>query len=446
MPSQEPGKSTSGPFAGLITAVRQRVRLYTALPVLVALALLAGLTVGLSGSCDKQPRADSPQVRHKVQTGPYPIFEQPQSTQPAETRAFEEDNPGTPLELMAREIDLALLQTVAALGFDPARLRVQDVQTKHYKNQEYHFQTLALDMTVGEGFVPELARVLHRFVDNAELHMVRKNHDSQEWLIAVLSMPTHRIKINIVPEQQSPAPAKPAPAPEPKPGGQAMLVVIIDDLGQDLDDARRLAGLPIPLTMSVLPDAPFTAQTAELARKHGRDVLMHQPMEPLGYPDSPQPGPGALFVGMDPEHIRMTLNHNLDQVPQAIGVNNHMGSAFTQAEDEVRVFLSEVNKHGLFFIDSLTTEKSKVKKAARDLGLDYLRRDVFLDNVQDVQAILLQLRKAERIAISRGKAVAIGHPYPETIIALEQWAREMDVRVAVAPVSDLVKASRLASK
>jgi hypothetical protein len=144
------------------------------------------------------------------------------------------------------------------------------------------------------------------------------------------------------------------------------------------------------------------------------------------------------MVDMSPDQIRAILTNDLDQIPGAVGANNHMGSRFTEDIPGMHVVLQEIKSRGLFFMDSLTSPHSKVKVIAQEMHIPVAFRDVFLDNRQDVEEILRQLHKAERLAKRMGQAVAIGHPYPETLTALAKWSKERDSSVELVKLSRLV--------
>ena len=73
-----------------------------------------------------------------------------------------------------------------------------------------------------------------------------------------------------------------------------------------------------------------------------------------------------------------------------------------------------LSKRQLFFVDSLTTSRSKAGKYARQFGVTNLSRQVFLDNEQTATAIGKQFDLLLRIARKRQTAIAIAHPYPQT--------------------------------
>jgi polysaccharide deacetylase 2 family uncharacterized protein YibQ len=235
----------------------------------------------------------------------------------------------------------------------------------------------------------------------------------------------------------SSTPKKPEPAFPPGPiHPGAKLAVVIDDLGESVAFARKLVSLGIPLTFSVMPRLGETQDTAKLGASAGLDVILHQPMEPQRHYFFP-PNSGALTMDMEPKGIRAILAANLAANPEAKGVNNHMGSRYTESADRMTVVLEFLKARGLFFLDSQTTPNSHVGEAARRVGVQVYSRDVFLDNVRSVRAILDQLRQAELVSLHRGQAIAIGHPYPETLLALSIWAGQRDKRVRLARLSEL---------
>jgi uncharacterized protein len=242
-------------------------------------------------------------------------------------------------------------------------------------------------------------------------------------------------------------PASPTPlAPEvlvvdpmPVPPGEYWVAIIVDDLGQDLTSARALLDIDLALTFAVLPDLPYSTRVAHLAASRGREVILHIPMQPQDYP-AKNPGHNALLTDLSEDEIRRRLAAYLAQVPEAVGGNNHMGSAFTRDRAGMRVVMSEFAERGLFFVDSLTTGGSLVSEVANEFDLPRGVRDVFLDNEADVAQIRKELRRLIRLAKRNGSAIAIGHPYPETIEALRleqaSFARE---GVRVVPVSYLLR-------
>ncbi|HID57178.1 TPA: divergent polysaccharide deacetylase family protein [Candidatus Poribacteria bacterium] len=215
--------------------------------------------------------------------------------------------------------------------------------------------------------------------------------------------------------------------------------IIIDDMGRNTEAFERLVNLKTPITFSFLPGLPFTEEQSLKARAMGFDVMLHLPMEPKGYPQV-NPGKPTVLCGMSDSEIERAVEKAIKLVPAAIGVDNHMGSKATEDERVMSSVLGVLKRHGLFFLDSLTTNRSVGYKLAKRLGVPTARNDLFIDNVRDTDAVLRYLNKLADIARRRGYAIGIGHPYPETISALERnIPRLKDDGIRFVSISELVR-------
>lgn len=221
--------------------------------------------------------------------------------------------------------------------------------------------------------------------------------------------------------------------------GQPMIAIVIDDMGIDGPRTRAIIDLPAPVTTSFLPYGRHSAQLAPLARAGGHELLVHLPMQPKG--NEADPGPHALMLKMSAAEIDRQLNWNLSRFAGYVGVNNHMGSAFTRNEADMHEVLRQLNKRGLLFLDSRTTSATATKEASAHMSLPLLKRDIFLDNVRQERAIWLQLKAVEMVAKAQGYAIAIGHPYDATARVLKAWMpRASDEGFALVPLSAIVGA------
>ena len=216
------------------------------------------------------------------------------------------------------------------------------------------------------------------------------------------------------------------------------VAIIIDDLGYDSDLAFSFLNLNLELSLSILPSASFTDIIVREANNKGREIILHQPMEPKDYP-SVDPGRGALLLSMNERDILQVLNKNLREITGAKGVNNHMGSSFTENREKMQVILRELKNRGLFYVDSRTTMRTVGFEEAKKIGLPTAERTVFLDNSPDPKAICLQIERLLEIAGDFGSAIGIGHPYNETLETLEKYQNRLREEVDVVPVSELVR-------
>ncbi|MFC3051083.1 divergent polysaccharide deacetylase family protein [Kordiimonas pumila] len=213
------------------------------------------------------------------------------------------------------------------------------------------------------------------------------------------------------------------------------IAIVIDDLGLAEDASFALAEMEGPYTLSFLPYAEHLEKQTHLVKKAGHELFVHMPMEPKTDAD---PGPHALLVTLTPSEFEQRVDWNLSRFEGFVGVNNHMGSLMTeQAAPMVRLMV-HLSKGGFVFLDSLTSPDSVAERAALATGVPVLSRDIFLDNERTMQAILEQLVKTERIAQERGYAIAIGHPYDETLKALEFWRAGLKAKnINLVPISEI---------
>ncbi|MDH3335798.1 MAG: divergent polysaccharide deacetylase family protein, partial [Rhodospirillaceae bacterium] len=221
-------------------------------------------------------------------------------------------------------------------------------------------------------------------------------------------------------------------------GNGPLIAIVIDDMGVDRGRSKKIWELPPPLTLSFLTYADdLTPQTAE-ARKNGHELMLHVSMEPES--KTIDAGPNVLISGMEESELRRLAQWGMDRFDGYVGINNHMGSRFTEDRKGMGIVLREVKKRGLMFLDSRTSAKTVGPMVASELGVPHLERNVFLDNKPSVDSINKQLAEVEALAIRRGFAIAIGHPRDGTIEALAKWlplAKSRGFRVA--PLSAILK-------
>ncbi len=216
-----------------------------------------------------------------------------------------------------------------------------------------------------------------------------------------------------------PSPRPPSPPADVSPKS-AKAAIVIDDLGPDLEIAKRFAALPFPVTLSVLPHQAHSRQIAEMAHLKGTEVILHLPMEALD--PRQNPGQGAILLAMSSDEVRRNVWAALDTSPYFDGVNNHMGSRVTGDAEMMRAILSELKARNLFFLDSMTTAESKGWKVARELKMPTLKRDIFLDDSPSEAAVRAQIVRLVRTAKTKGTAIAIGHPREATLKSLQEAA------------------------
>ena len=241
----------------------------------------------------------------------------------------------------------------------------------------------------------------------------------------------------IYPEKDIPLPKEKKP---PKVDKSPRIALIVDDIGYDRSVVKKMLSLNLPITLSILPESPFTKSIVAEARKYHVEIMLHQPMEPFEYPRI-NPGPATLLTSMTPDELVQQLVQNLEAMPFVSGVNNHMGSKMTANASQMRQIFSVLKQRNLFFVDSRTTEKTICRPSADLLQIPFGERDVFIDHLQDKDFIKKQLYELVRIATKHGEAIGIAHPYTKTYQVLKAVLPDLEQKVQFVPVSEMVRVS-----
>jgi len=247
-------------------------------------------------------------------------------------------------------------------------------------------------------------------------------------------------QFEIYPEKDIPRPKPKVPTGATPDNGLPRVAIILDDIGYDRKIVSQFLSLDVPLTLSILPQSPFTKSILAEAQKHNIEIMLHQPMEPFEYPRA-NPGPGALLSSMSPDEMLQQFIQNLDEMPFVSGVNNHMGSKMTADSAQMRQLFTVMKQRNLYFIDSRTTEKTICRRSADLLQLPFGERDIFIDHLQDNEFIETQLRKLVRIAEKHGIAIGIAHPYRRTFKILRNMMADMKEKVQFVPASEVAQVS-----
>lgn len=226
---------------------------------------------------------------------------------------------------------------------------------------------------------------------------------------------------------------------------QPTISIIIDDLGNLHQRDSRAVRLPGAITLAFLPQTPHAHELAQLAHRLNKEVMLHLPMESM---EHQRLGPGGLTLDMTAEQFAQQFATSLASVPHVVGINNHMGSLLTQHPGHMQWLMKELRKHkGLYFVDSYTTETSIAQQLANENWIPNFRRDVFLDHDRNPDTIRFHLRRLIKKAKKNGSALAIGHPFPETMAVLEAELPKLEAQgVRLLSVSQLVQQTLEESK
>lgn len=217
------------------------------------------------------------------------------------------------------------------------------------------------------------------------------------------------------------------------------VAIVIDDFGNDMSGTEEILNMPIPLTIAVMPFLPTTKRDANWAKQRGHDVIIHMPMEPKKGKKS-WLGPGAITTDLSDEEIRKRVNAAIDDVPHAIGMNNHMGSKATADPRVMKIVLEVCKERNLMYLDSRTTHKSVVSATAGELGVPVVENHIFLDDIYRTAHISKQVGLLIKHLQSHSDCIAIGHVGPpglKTAAVLKQSIPAIQKEAKFVLVSEL---------
>ena len=225
------------------------------------------------------------------------------------------------------------------------------------------------------------------------------------------------------------------------PEGTPFIAVIIDDMGIDKQHTKDILDIPAPLTVSFITYASDLEALADHARKSGKEIMLHIPMQPSN--PKVDSGPDTLVVQMGKKEISNTVQKTVLPLIKSLkpaGANNHMGSKFTSYQKGMNYFMQDFATTGLYFVDSVTSKDTVTLKTADEFGVPTAPRNVFLDNVDEVDYVMNQLSLLEEAARKQGFAIGIGHPHSSTVQALKIWVDTLDDKgLSLVPTSVIIK-------
>ncbi len=215
------------------------------------------------------------------------------------------------------------------------------------------------------------------------------------------------------------------------------VALIIDDVGSVRKAADAMLQVPARLTWAVLPFTPYAGEYVEAARERGFEVILHLPLEPIDRKNNP--GPGLIKRDWTEAEIIDQLEANLNQVPGAVGINNHMGSAGTADERLMEIIMGFIKNKNIYFVDSMTSLSSLGETVARHHQVKFNKRDVFIDNLEDIDSKKKALRQLIKIALKKGEAIGIGHVRNGTAEAIMEMLPEFEkAGIELVTVSELL--------
>jgi polysaccharide deacetylase 2 family uncharacterized protein YibQ len=333
----------------------------------------------------------------------------------------------------ALELDKLILAVIQKSGVNEKDLAYE--RKERFISGRHLFLKIEKHYTVGRDFdTDDMLGEIEEFLKRSKFTLAKsvfENNGKEESFLIALSL-KDRILYRLKFLKRS---YRHAAIPEAK---NVKIAVIVDDFGYNTNNLDALFEITTPLTISVLPNLPYSESIAERAGKHNIEVILHLPLEPYGEKSNLERG--TIMVDMPPQEVNDLLTKAMKSVPGLKGVSNHMGSRATEDRDFMKGIFRELKKRDLYFFDNLVTDKSVCKEVAEEVGLRLAERSVFLDNESHESYIERQLRRTARLAEKTGWAIGVGHDRSSTIRVLTKVIPQLEeAGYEFVYVSELVK-------
>ncbi len=202
------------------------------------------------------------------------------------------------------------------------------------------------------------------------------------------------------------------------------VAIVMDDFGYNKNNLDELFGINKPITLSILPHLVYSKEIANIAHSKGYEVILHLPLEP--HRKDVKEEVDTINSKMSEKEVISRLESAIESVPGLKGVSSHMGSKSTEEVGLMAWIIGYLKKQNLYFLDSLTSERSVSGKVAKELGARYTRRDIFLDNDSNPDYIKGQILSLRKLAFRKGRVVAICHDRKNTIKVLSEMMPQLE--------------------
>lgn len=223
-------------------------------------------------------------------------------------------------------------------------------------------------------------------------------------------------------------------------GANKKIAIVIDDFGNQMKGTEEMLALQIPLTVAVMPFLRSSTEDAKKAHQLGKEVIIHLQMEPVTG-KSTWLGPKPITTDLSDLEIRKRVLAAIEDVPYAVGMNNHTGSKATSDERVMRVILTVCKERGLFFLDSRTSMNSVVGKIAKELDVPYMENNIFFDHSPTTEYVTKQANKLAQLS-KTSDIIAIGHvgiPGEITASVIRQYTPLFKENANITFLSSFVK-------
>jgi polysaccharide deacetylase 2 family uncharacterized protein YibQ len=210
---------------------------------------------------------------------------------------------------------------------------------------------------------------------------------------------------------------------------------------EDHEQATGFFALGQPFAVAIVPGGPRSQDLFRAARKRSREVVLHLPLEPLGYPRI-NPGPGTILVTMKPSTITGLVKRYLDQAGPVTAVANASGSLATQDMAVMTAVYEELRRRHVPFLHVMPAAGAVCRSLAADVGVSYEEPDAVIDGearAKTPKALEARWKQVLAQSRERGAMVVMVRATPQVM----EWLPRATTSKALAGVSLVPLASAI---
>ena len=403
-----------------VKLAKNKVALFSGVVCLVCV-LAIGLSVVLNQGENQNPQNTEVVAKAEPSVKPQKRAEKPQSEVKSEKQKTQETKTSHKKEAAPQKEEIKPQKQIAKKAETPKNVAVQEKTTPTVQSQPTKQQPVE---KTAKKETPVKKTDVTKKQNTAQPKIITKEMKANP---AVATLPSNRTSqagnvqeqkqtgshlASVTPPKQHETVQQNVPRNRfdiPPASNGATIVIVIDDAGRSVENTKRYATLPFPITIAVLPKLPQSRACADAVRAAGKEVILHQPMQSMNL--NLDPGPGKITADMNSYQIASIIKENLAELgPGVRGMNNHEGSLITSNEIKIGAVLEVCAEKGIYFFDSRTTAETKAPQAAleRDMKI-FEKAGPYLDNDIDRAKMLERMRETLAYANRHGKALVIGH-------------------------------------
>jgi hypothetical protein len=220
----------------------------------------------------------------------------------------------------------------------------------------------------------------------------------------------------------------------------AQIALIVTDLDRDSTTLyRSVLKSPLVFSVALRSDKSDAGRMGRELRRANREVVLHLPMEPKGYPRV-DPGKDAILLDLSRIEIEDRIARCLNAVGPVQGVMSRLGGAALNDPDVMKAVLEDLKRRDLPFFDAHGAGSSVADEVGEETGARTIAVAGTLDgNWPNAAAVRARLKEIVLAAQQRGAIVVTMRPSALVLTVLEAEAAKLKEQGV-----ELVTISRLA--